>query len=770
MSPTNTSITFSGDTFANNLFSDLGFILGLFGELPTKQFFSLSLGWYDSVILAAGPIGILTIIVSAIRVSGSRALKTIIGRARESRATAEAEILSSTSTEVCEAPIKEFIYREPMHEYLEKEELFGVGMTVDMVMAGSTNDYCAVYLGGTTKLIDPSPPAFDPLISFGQAAPNLTLCFDQAIVSLGERRMCAAAALLLQVALFISWAVVNYHWHLGRAGQPAPGYGYPCAIAGASSLFAGVLLCGYVIEDVTTEARFEPRKCPEHYQVFRLQRGCTVGSQKFNSYMIHSRSNNPNVFMSRWINEEENPNSSKHPLLTWCGVIFSLAGFLVQFIGLRTLHWSATVSQLIITVLMTAMRAALRRGLLLTPACDKLDPDHELAEVTFKLRNAVGWGLATSAPMAGLALQTVSTEPSYPTETSCQISPRYIYRNRVMDNGLFKQQSQSLLQLRNKLGEITDWEDECSAWGDKVSQSIEAVFHRFKDMSTGKRPLLKFKEKDLSRDWTLTTYLATSPNKIGMSSVHMDRIKNPCSSALSLWYYHLSGIATRFHGKPYARVVGLKFRNRQKACEDLSCDVRMWLSVPLYQVQWEYYPVRGDRRFSPPLSFGGQFCLWDSASHGCVVPSSQPSETSPRLADSKNRDRPPLRADPDPVWSLAVDGGESLLENCALELFSMYIFEVASRIARVTSPTSLTPTGRDRKARARRLTNDVIEELARTVKKSGLVKTKEDARTLLVPSFLYWKLFPPPEGQQVDVASGDDSDDGDGDGDGDEFM
>ncbi|KID82396.1 ankyrin repeat protein [Metarhizium guizhouense ARSEF 977] len=66
------------------------------------QFMSQSTGWADSIILAMAPLGIITIIASAIRVGGPSWLKAIIGRARENLAVAEAELMSSTSHEVCE--------------------------------------------------------------------------------------------------------------------------------------------------------------------------------------------------------------------------------------------------------------------------------------------------------------------------------------------------------------------------------------------------------------------------------------------------------------------------------------------------------------------------------------------------------------------------------------------------------------------------------------------------------------------------------------------
>ena len=71
---------FPGDEFANNLFSDLAPLLTLFGEQVTKQFLSMSMGWEDNILLAMGPLGILTVIVSAIRVGGVRRLKALVGR------------------------------------------------------------------------------------------------------------------------------------------------------------------------------------------------------------------------------------------------------------------------------------------------------------------------------------------------------------------------------------------------------------------------------------------------------------------------------------------------------------------------------------------------------------------------------------------------------------------------------------------------------------------------------------------------------------------
>lgn len=71
---------FDGDEFSNNLFSDLAPLITLFGEQVTIQFLSLSICWEDNILLAIGPLGIITIVVSAIRVAGWQSLRALVGR------------------------------------------------------------------------------------------------------------------------------------------------------------------------------------------------------------------------------------------------------------------------------------------------------------------------------------------------------------------------------------------------------------------------------------------------------------------------------------------------------------------------------------------------------------------------------------------------------------------------------------------------------------------------------------------------------------------
>ncbi|KAL3479172.1 hypothetical protein BJX99DRAFT_255703 [Aspergillus californicus] len=90
------------DGFSNNLVTDLAPFLSLFGEQVTKQYLSESTTFLDPFIFAMAPLGILTAVVSAIRVCGSPSLRAFIGRAQEGAGQAEAELYSSTSRDVGE--------------------------------------------------------------------------------------------------------------------------------------------------------------------------------------------------------------------------------------------------------------------------------------------------------------------------------------------------------------------------------------------------------------------------------------------------------------------------------------------------------------------------------------------------------------------------------------------------------------------------------------------------------------------------------------------
>lgn len=77
-------------------------MITLFGERLTKQFLSESISLLDNIIFALSPLGVLTAVVSVIRVCGGSSLRAFIGRAQEGPAEAESELLPCVSESTAE--------------------------------------------------------------------------------------------------------------------------------------------------------------------------------------------------------------------------------------------------------------------------------------------------------------------------------------------------------------------------------------------------------------------------------------------------------------------------------------------------------------------------------------------------------------------------------------------------------------------------------------------------------------------------------------------
>ena len=77
-------------------------MITLFGERLTKQFLSESISVIDNFIFALSPLGVLTTVVSVIRVCGGSSLRAFIGRAQEGPAEAESELLPCVSESTAE--------------------------------------------------------------------------------------------------------------------------------------------------------------------------------------------------------------------------------------------------------------------------------------------------------------------------------------------------------------------------------------------------------------------------------------------------------------------------------------------------------------------------------------------------------------------------------------------------------------------------------------------------------------------------------------------
>ncbi|KAL0635164.1 hypothetical protein Q9L58_005889 [Maublancomyces gigas] len=297
-----------GEELSNNIIADLAPFIALFGEQVTKQFMSQSMGITDNIIFATAPLGIITAIVGAIRVGGSKPLTAIIGRARESRSAVEIELMSSTSVEVGElwdgkgvvraigaAPIIELIYLTPKEwkyqtidpetQKIWTEGDFGIydfGSAKSSILERESSN-------GNDDLRNHSS---ETALLGAREAPNLSLNLGGNAIHDIELFAVAACGVMLQLAVFV-YAVLTYvmsPWNLTfqKAGYQAAIY-TPLMICGTAALVIGMYLCSHIIERSTVEESWTVKKMTKAQAQIRvawLQQGGEVNGQAFDSYAL----------------------------------------------------------------------------------------------------------------------------------------------------------------------------------------------------------------------------------------------------------------------------------------------------------------------------------------------------------------------------------------------------------------------------------------------------------------------------------------------------
>ncbi|RPB06984.1 hypothetical protein P167DRAFT_496421, partial [Morchella conica CCBAS932] len=382
-----------GDEFSNNLFSDLAPILALFGEQVAMQFMSESMGWSDSIIFSMAPIGVLTAVIGAIRVGGARWLRALIGRAKENIAVAESELMSSTSDEVCEVfngrhvvrligkpSIKELIFMKCSEEAAEGKEIAQVDRFVTLSEALNKNLLRRVLPRYGSQGPDPKD------LESGEP-PNISLNVHPH-GGRTELHVIAAMGVILQVGVLVFDWFITYHpdFRQKKGGRDVRSYAFPLTCMGTLVLITGVFVCSYIIESAATAEIHLPDVGT--LQMLWIQQGGSVSDQIFDSYLILARSPSDHVITSR---RRKRVRGSRKDfitsILTTSGAVVSISGFVLQFVGLRSMTWYASISQLVATMIMIILRAYIRRGLSTTPWARPIPKGHEIDWVATRTSN-----------------------------------------------------------------------------------------------------------------------------------------------------------------------------------------------------------------------------------------------------------------------------------------------------------------------------------------------------------------------------------------------
>ncbi|KAG5660338.1 hypothetical protein KAF25_002944 [Fusarium avenaceum] len=614
-----------GDDFSNNMFSDLAPLLALFGERVAMQFMSQSMGWADHFILAMAPVGIITIIVSAIRVGGPSWLKAIIGRARENLAVAEAELMSSTSKEVCElwngqevvrcmgsAPVIEFIcllpkdqksYAKMEIETIDLKEALRRGDLTTFDKSFRQNFIRTLHPNSKGQDPEPGLPSSDPpkpniviVRNTNAEAPNISLNSHNQF-NRGELRVVAIIATILQFGVLIFCGLATYYPSLKfqKEDTAIQSYAFPCTATGTLTLVVGLLICSHVVESSTTEERYKPGPGRRARMVW-LQKTQTVSDQHFGSYAIFAADDRELITTSHRAmkgkdakgasdGSHEGGNCAKtlsadsqdkkrealvklvdqFGIKAVIGTAISLYGFIVQFIGLRGMHWSASIAQLLAVLIMMALRALVRRGLAKPPECIKLTSGFELdwfATTLGAIDNAP-W-MAKRAPdsnsQTGKSFRqwTISTgeiaqsnddgpktnQPPNPDNSGSK------EHNSVSElNVEHLSSAHEVMKLRRNLGWLADWRGPASEEAISATRAIEIT------MDT----LFGASHQDSMLSWSLCAQFGGQQNPVNFRLERQDSGKwkaysDEIEASLSLWLYSVNQMEEKdspsFSSKP----------------------------------------------------------------------------------------------------------------------------------------------------------------------------------------------------------------------------
>ncbi|OQE24096.1 hypothetical protein PENFLA_c010G07238 [Penicillium flavigenum] len=362
------------DDFTNNLATDLAPLITLFGERLTKQFLSESISILDNVIFALSPLGVLTAVVSVIRICGSSSLRAFVGRAQEGPAEAESELLPCVSESTAELfndggitrvfgrpKIVEIVaWEDADHKTGEKGTKIGTLKDALEEKAWSCNG----------KVSPTELPELD--------IPNLSL-------NKGIKRRdqfwfhCAAiigGVLQTGTIAYATLTVFVYPQHFKKDDKAVASYAFPLYLIGTTLLFLGMFFCAFIMERSSKEFYLKAEKPSK---IYWLQPGNqNVGDQVFNAFLAVNEGPESSMTKKlRYIKSIRDRRFDRKYLEIYSTLASTIFGFIFQFIGLRGLHASVILAQLGSTFLMSIIRTCLRTERM-TPDENKMKDDRDL--------------------------------------------------------------------------------------------------------------------------------------------------------------------------------------------------------------------------------------------------------------------------------------------------------------------------------------------------------------------------------------------------------
>lgn len=206
---------------------------------------------------------------------------------------------------------------------------------------------------------------------------------DRHQVKHAELLLAAAAALLIQGGLIVLAVMTTSYSPLRKQiGFQPKVDGLPCYVAGSMLLCWVVGFCSYVVKRKAEEVSWTVSRhpsCrqfdtkPEYHHPTYVQTNQTVNDQTFDAYILHagrrskvlasSRHDNSQHGGSRHSDSRYGGSNNNELGWEWATVVAAGMGFTAQFMGLRGLTYPSPIAQILAIVVMTVIRAVIRRRL-----------------------------------------------------------------------------------------------------------------------------------------------------------------------------------------------------------------------------------------------------------------------------------------------------------------------------------------------------------------------------------------------------------------------
>ena len=391
----------------------------------------------------------------------------------------------------------------------------------------------------------------------------------------------------------------------------------------------------------------------------------------------------------------EDDKTFSRPKSAIIGASLGIFGFIIQFVGLRGLHWTVSVAQLLAMFLATALRISIRTVFAHSMRCIELKNPFELEWLTNQIDN--------TRPLLGAHIALTGNSHVDPgADVSRAVDLRMQLGVIADSNGWDSAFREEAYRLHETIDEFVNM-----LWSEKVVR----LHDEFKAVES----------LDFMIDLCPTRNCTTQGFSISIQRSKVPGMFTPWSTNprqieayLALWTYELQRQATHMDANDQEPF------NSPRRCVWKSCGMTAQSAMDFdWWVRRGYSYYRTPRaQFRSPLTCSDKL----------------PTAESPFCDDESI---------PTPTQLLTVATHCSISCLCARYIFALFLRRALKAIRNLDGVTSIRPADNDSAREIIGFQHTAVESLSRTIARRGLM-TPQDSYVLLIPALRQADLLPNP--------------------------